>query len=149
VYERIGNIYVNFLSGLLAGQYSLGLLVSHIGASGSLARLQTFRRSISRLGGHTLTGRFLQTRSVGLSDILCFRLLLVITVAQAERVVLFRLGIGSDRRQRLPFGRLGGSTWRWLALVPSIHGVDLIDRTGLRRCDVGLVKIGVGERTFT
>jgi hypothetical protein len=149
MYEGIENIYLNFSSGLLAGQYSFGLLVSHIGASGSLAGLQTFGRSISRLGSHTLTGCFLQTRSVGLSDILCFRLLLIITVAQAERVVLLRLGIGSDRCQRLPFGRLGGGTGRWLTLVPSIHGVDLIDRARLRRCDVGLVKIGVGEGTFT
>jgi hypothetical protein len=106
MYERTKRIHINVSSGLLAGasQQSLGLFVSHISASGSLARLEALWRCIGRLGSHTLTGRFLQTRSVGLSDILCFRLLLVITVAQAERVVLFRLGIGSDRGQRLPFG---------------------------------------------
>lgn len=92
-----------FSCGLLAGQQSLGFFVSDVGASRSLARLESLR-SVCRLGGDTLAGSLFQASSVRLSGILGLRFLLVVAVAEAERIVLIRLRVRCNRGQGLPLG---------------------------------------------
>jgi hypothetical protein len=109
-----------------------------------LSRLQ-----FSRRGAFLARGCLLQPLAIGRVRVLGLALL-VVTIAEAEGVVIIRLGMGSHRSQRLPLlaARLSLVASLIIRRGVAVKRIYLVNRTALgRRYRSWLEEVGVRMRT--